>query len=349
MHKILIAGDEGSIRARSATAIAVICFGMLSGFAENIDQHSFSLRFPAAFSRFSSFASVTANGNAQAASEWSNSCNPASAAWPRPSQLYTNNASAMFSAVRFDQGTDVYVAGAAAVLCVDELGAFVPCAVQIHSNHAPTSAGNGYEMDADYFHAQWGKQIAEDWAVGMNVNFTGTETKFDLGGAPLSHTQSDAYGFRIGSLHQATQTLRLGLVVDYSWSPSWTEKFSPASARTADETQRVLARPGVVWQFTPRGKLYLDYQGGVFWNNTGSLWVHRFPIGVEYWLVPGLLVGRMGTTADTFGDASVSAGLGVQIGSRVFVNIAYQDGTFPELRQEFGEAHTFALSLGVGF
>jgi hypothetical protein len=79
-----------------------------------------------------------------------------------------------------------------------------------------------------------------------------------------------------------------------SWgccAPAWTDRFDPlglgtGTVRSQDVTQRVLARPGIAWQWTPRGNLYVDYQAGVFWNDTGTLWVHRFPLGVEYWLVP---------------------------------------------------------------
>ena len=119
--------------------------------------------------------------------------------------------------------------------------------------------------------------------------------------------------------------------------------------RSKDITQRVLVRPGIVWQYAPHGNLYVDYQGGVFWNDTGTLWVHRFPIGLEYWLVPLGWVARVGTTVDSRGSAAVAAGTGMAVSQRTFVNIAYQYGMFPELHPEFGDAQTFALSVAVGF
>ena len=93
----------------------------------------------------------------------------------------------------------------------------------------------------------------------------------------------------------------------------------------------------------------MDYQGGAFWNDTGTLWVHRFPIGIEHWLVPRGWVVRMGTTVDTRGSAAATAGTGMAVSKRAFVTVAYQYGMFPELRPEFGTAQTFALAVTVGF
>ncbi len=77
--------------------------------------------------------------------------------------------------------------------------------------------------------------------------------------------------------------------------------------------------------------------------------MHRFPLGVEYWLVPRGWVARMGTTVDTRGSAALTAGTGMAVSKRSFVNLAYQYGMFPELRPEFGFAQTFALSMVIGF
>jgi hypothetical protein len=339
---------------RYATALGIVVVWSLTARAGDYDRYDFSLRFPAAFSRFSSYASVSANGNAQGASEWSSSINPASAAWPHAERSYANNGSGQFSTLRFAEGTDIYVVAEAAVLDANEWGVFVPVAAHVRSNHEQTSAGLGFEFEADYLQAQWGQLLAEDWAIGANFNYTATDTRFDVSDAPLVRARSDMYGFRLGVLHQPLDTLRVGLTMDYGWLPAWTDRFDPfglgtGTVRSKDVTQRVLARPGIVWQYAPHGNLYVDYQGGAFWNDTGTLWVHRFPIGIEHWLVPRGWVVRMGTTVDTRGSAAVTAGTGVAVSKRAFVTVAYQYGMFPELRPEFGSAQTFALSVAVGF
>ncbi len=336
------------------TAISIIFLCSLTARADDYDRYDFSLRLPAAFSRFSSYASVAAVGNAQAASERSSSSNPASAAWPHPELPYANSISPQFSALRFKEGTDVYIAAEAAAVNASKWGVFVPAAVQARSDHEQTSEGLGFEFETDYFQVPWGKLIAEDWAVGVNFNFMAGDTRFDVSDAKLTRTRSDDYGVRFGALHRPLDTLRVGLTVDYGYSPAWTERFDAfglgtGTVRSEDVTQRVLARPGIAWQCTPDGNLYMDYQVGVFWNDTGTLWVHRFPIGVEYWLVPRGWVARMGTTVDTRGSAALTAGTGMAVSKRAFVNIAYQYGMFPELRPEFGLAQTFALSVAILF
>jgi len=339
---------------RYGTAIGVVLVWSLMAHADDYDGYDFSLRFPAAFSRFSPYASITAAGNAQAAGEWSSSINPASAAWPHPELPHTHNFSPQFSFLRFEEGTGVSVAAEAAALDAGAWGVFVPAAVQVSSNHEQISEGLGFEFEANYFQVPWGKLIAEDWAVGVNFNFLATDTRFDISDARLIRTRSDDYGLRLGVLHRPADALRVGLTVDYGYSPAWTDRFDPfglgtGTVRSKDITQRVLVRPGIAWQFTSQGNLYVDYQAGVFWNDTGTLWVHRFPVGVEYWPVPRRWVARMGTTVDTRGGAALTAGTGMAISRRAFVNIAYQYGMFPELRAELGPAQTFAISAAIRF
>ncbi len=339
---------------RYGMAIGIVLVCTLTANADDYDRYDLSLRLPAAFSRFSPYAGVAAVGNAQGASRWSSSSNPASAAWPHPEYPYLHDASAHFSTLRFQEGTDVYVTTEAAVLNAGAAGVFVPTAAQIHSNHGQTSAGLGFKLEGDYGQVPWGKRIAENWAVGANLNFFATETRFDVADTRLARTRTDDYGLRLGALHQPLDSLRVGLTMDYGYAPAWTDRFDPfgrgtGTVRSQDVTQRVLVRTGLAWQYTARGTLYLDYQAGVFWNDTGTLWVHRFPLGVEYWLVPRGWVARMGTTVDTRGRAALTAGTGMAISKRAFVNLAYQYGMFPELRPEFGSAQTFAVSMVIGF
>jgi len=335
-------------------ALGVVLICARTAHADDYDGYDLSLRLPAVFSRFSSYAGVAAAGNAQAASRWSSSINPASAAWPHPEIPYSYDASADFSALQFKEGTDVYVITEAAVLDAGAAGVLVPTFAQVHSNHEQTSAGLGFKFEGDYGQLPWGKRIAEDWAIGANLNFLATETRFDVADAKLARTRTNDYGLRLGALHQPFDSLRVGLTMDYGYAPAWTDRFDPfgrgtGTVRSQDVTQRVLARTGIAWQFTARSTLYLDYQAGVFWNDTGTLWVHRFPLGVEYWLVPLGWVARMGATIDTRGSAALTAGTGMAVSKRAFVDLAYQYGMFPELRPEFGSAQTFALSAVIGF
>jgi hypothetical protein len=168
----------------------------------------------------------------------------------------------------------------------------------VWSNHEQISAGPGFEFRADFFQVPWGKLIAEDWAVGANFNFMSTDTRFDLSDVELTRIRSNDYGFRLGVLHRPLESLRVGLTVDYGYVPVWTDLFDPfgpgtGTVRSKDAVQRVLVRPGIVWRYAPRGNLYADYQAGVFWNDTDTLWVHRIPIGID------TVVPRGGSFADS--------------------------------------------------
>jgi len=326
----------------------------LTARADDYDRYDFSLRLPAAFSRFSSYASIAAMGNAQAAADRSSSINPASAAWPHPELPYAHSLAPQFSALRFATGADVYVAAMAATLDAGAWGVFVPAALYARSDHEQTRAGLGFEFETSYFQAPWGKLLAEDWAVGANFNYMATDVRFDVAEAALTRVRSDDYGVRLGVLHRPQYLLRVGLTVDYGYAPFQTERFDvlglgTGTLRSKDVTQRVLVRPGLAWQYATRGTLYADYQVGVFWNDRGTLWVHRFPLGVEYWLIPQGWVARLGTTVDTRGSPALTAGTGMAVSRHAFLSLAYQYGMFPELRPEFGSAQTFALSVAVLF
>ena len=51
----------------------------------------------------------------------------------------------------------------------------------------------------------------------------------------------------------------------------------------------------------------------------------------------------------TKGSAVVTAGLGVSLGTRASLDLAYQKGAFPDIRPEFGAADAFVFSLAFSF
>jgi hypothetical protein len=326
----------------------------MTSLARDLDRFDFSLRFPAAISRFASYADVAALGNAQAASEWSSSNNPASAAWPHANQKYANSLAPQFTTLRFREGTDLYVFAEAVTLKIADYGVFLPGAAQIRSNHERDSDGLGFQFDANYFQIQWGKLLGKDWAIGANFNVTPSDTQFDLDGTTIARSRGESYDFRLGAVHQLSRDLRAGLVFDYGFAPARSDllvlsALGLTTLRTEDTTHQVLLRPGITWEYAKGCTLYLDYQAGVFVNNTGTLWVHRFPIGIEHSLIKNILFLRAGVTIDTRGDVPVTTGIGLSLSERASVDLAYQYNMFPEIRREFGSAHTFVASVGCAF
>jgi hypothetical protein len=322
--------------------------------ATDLNGVDFSLRFPAAISRFASYGDVAGLGNAQAAFEWSSSTNPASAAWPHPHLKSATAITPQFTSLRFNEGTELHVFTEALTLDAGDRGVFLPAAAQIRSNHETTHDGVGFRFDADYFQIQWGKAVMKDWAVGANINVTASETTSDIGGITVARARSESYDIRLGAVHQVLPKLRVGVVLDYALAPARTDLqvFDPllssfVEVRSKDITYQFLLRTGIAWEYIKGSTLLIDYQGGVFCNDSGTLRVHRFPVGIEQMVIKDVLFVRAGTTVDTRGNAAFTAGLGVYPSRRFSVDVGYQHAMFPEIRQEFGSSKGLVVSVGI--
>lgn len=340
-------------RARARCGGLALALGAVAAQADSLGNADFSLRFPAAITRFASYADVAAAGGAQAASAWSSSGNPASAAWPHPEQPLLHSFAPQFTALAFREGTTLYVPTEALTIDTPASGTWLPAAAQILSNHETDRDGLGFRFDAVFFQLQWAKLLADDWACGVNFNVTSSDLRFDQADTVVERSRGETYDLRLGAVHQLTERLRVGLVVDYGFAPSRTD--APGAApedglvRVDDTTQQALVRPGLVWSYGLQCDLYADYQAGVFWNDTGRLWVHRFAVGIDHALIKDVLYGRLGTLLDTEGNAAGTGGFGVTLSERVSLDLAYQYNMFPEIRREFGTAQTFTMSMGIGF
>ena len=341
----------------------VLC-GMLVLFAKSpllagrpLEEHDFSLRFPAAISRFASYADVAGLGGAQAASEYSSSINPASGAWTQPTREYATSFSPQFTTVRFAESQDLYVTAEAVAVDAGAWGSFLPAVAQLRSNRAEDSAGVGFRIDAESYQLQWAKRVGERTTIGVNLNATYTDIRYyDRVLGEIARSRSDAYDIRLGLVRQFLPRLRVGAVVDYGWSPARTDKlgfdfktFSFKTFRTRDTTHQFLWRLGLTWEYQKGSDLYFDYQGASFFNDEGTLLVHRFSLGIEQQLIKDILFGRVGVTIDTRGEASATGGVGIVLGTRASLDLAYQHNAFPEIRKEFGQAQSFVMSLAVAF
>ena len=344
-------------RRHGCAALILSAFTSVYG-GRPLEDHDFSLRFPAAVSRFASYADVAAEGGAQAASEWSSSANPASAAWPKPDTTpkFRTSFSPQITAIGFGSGNRLYVTTQALTIDAGKWGVFLPSVAQVTSNHEQQRDGLGFRFDAQYYQLQWGKLITPTWTIGANVNVTSSSTRFDVAGTRVGRSRSDSYDLRLGVVHQVLPRLRVGLVIDYGIAPSRTTAvaFNPATfaletQRTTDTAHQVLVRTGIVWRYAEGCDFYLDYQGGVFTDANGTLQVHRFPIGIEHSLIKDVLFLRGGTLIDTRGNIALTTGLGLSLGKRASLDVAYQYDMLPEIRREFGVAQNFVLSLAVGF
>lgn len=321
--------------------------------AGGLEDKDLSLRLPAAFSRFATYADVAGVGGASAASPWSSSINPASSAWkPVPGDLHLAF-SPQYSALDFSEGTTLHVTSEAVNWDAGEWGTFQPALAQARSNRAQTRQGLDFGLEMDVAQLQWARRAGEDWAFGANANFAASKTRFDFAGLDVSDSRGESYGIRFGALHRPAPNLLAGLVFDYAFSRDRTTLYDfmglgIGNTRIEDTTHQFLLRPGVSYEYRKDSILYADYQFGAFANDTGRLQVHRFPLGVDHSVTKWLFV-RGGVALDTTGHASWTTGVGLYPTERFSIDIAYQSNMFPELAPEFGQSQTITISISITF
>ncbi len=345
---------DGTVTSRRAI---LACLGALmltsSAAAGGYGKKDFTLRFPAALSRFSSYGDVAGAGGASAASKWSSSVNPASSAWLRVPSRFRLSPSPQFSSICFASGTRIHVMTESLTWESENAGTFLPALAQIRSNRDAARNGFVFDLDMDFYQMQWARRVGQRLAVGANFNFTQAQTRFDLGDFHFSKTVSETYGFRFGGLWEPVDNLRVGVVFDYALSPARTTMRVPAGPVTLlvkdeDTTYQYLLRPGVSLEYAEDSAVFLDYQYGAFINDTGHLEVHRFCAGVDHRVFKWLFI-RGGAVFDSRSNCAWTVGVGLYPTDWFTIDLAYQDDLFPELAAEFGRSRVLTLSLGFRF
>ena len=333
-------------------AAMVAFLGGLEAGADMRDE-PFSLRFPAALSRFSPYADVAACGGASAGSQWGTSTNPASAAWRDDSTTSSLDLSVQYTGLCFSEGTKLHVASQSLAWDAGALGAFQPALAQVRSNKRTTRQGLDFRYEMDYAQLQWARKVAEDWALGAGLNFATSLTRFDFGSLRASESNGESYGVRVGALHKPKEQWLIGLVFDYGCSYGRTTMYDLfgqgfGDLRIKDTTHQFLLRPGISYEYKEDSAIYLDYQLGYFCNDEGRLETHRFLAGVDHGITSWLFV-RAGVAKGVHTDASWTAGTALYPNDWLTIDLAYQDNMYPELSPEFGSSRAVVLSVGLSF
>jgi hypothetical protein len=342
-------------RAGRAAACLALPLCVLSGGAAagEFDEFDFSLRFPAAISRFSTYADVAGVGGASAGSKFQSSINPAGTAWePMPADTRFT-ASPQFTTLGFDEGTRLNVFVESLTIDTADSGRFIATLAQVRSNEAAQKSGLDYAFDLDLALLTWGKRFAPEWAAGLAVEYARSTTELDVGPFDVARSKDRTFLARGGLHYLATSRLHLGLVAEYALGPSETELFDVAglgigTIRIDDTTHQVLLRPGLAYEYAPGSTLYADYQYGRFSNDAGVLIVHRFLAGAEQRVLDWLFL-RGGMAADTRGNVAFTAGVGLYPTPETSIDVGFQENFFPELEPEFGRSRTFSISASLSF
>jgi hypothetical protein len=323
------------------------------GYAGGFDKFDFSLRFPAALSRFSPYADVAGVGGASAASKWQSSTNPAGMAWePMPAGARFT-ASPQFSTVGFDAGTRLNVPTESLSIDGGDAGRFLLSAAQAWSNKSTDRSGLGYGFDLGLGQLAWGKRFSPQWSAGLALTYDRSHTDFSMGSIGVSHTRDETYSAKLGVHYRASKKLHLGLVFEQGVAPSTTDYYDvlgmgTGTVRLHDTTWQTTVRPGIAYEYAPQSTIYADYQFARFSNDTGTLIVNRVFAGVEQRISEGIFL-RGGFNADARGNIGWTAGVGFYPTPTMSLDVGFQDNNFPELEPDFGRSRTFTLSASVSF
>ena len=325
-----------------------------TSYAGDYEHKSFTLRLPAAFTRFAPFGDVAGVGGASAGSKWSTSANPASLAWLDIESKYQSSVSGQYNKIVFDNGSELDAWAESYSIDADKYGTFLVAGTHINTNKGVMRDGYDFYLVSDGIWTQWGKKVTDDWALGAGFGYSKTVVRNRLDLIPIAKSKSDAYSIRLGTLHKLSDKLLGGVVVDYGWSrdrtlyhavPAW----GMGETHDYDGAQQFLVRPGISYEYMKDGIAYLDYQFGTFWNKEGTLNVHRIYAGIEQgffkWIFP-----RTGVISDpSVGSFSWTAGVGLYPNDWLGIEIAYQYDLLTEIVEEFGRSHLFNISVCFEF
>ena len=121
------------IQSLLIAAVAIAAQLATSGvsLAGDYESEDFSLRFPAALTRFSTFADVAAAGGASAGSKWCTAVNPASTDWDAAEGKLGTSVCPQWNRLSFDNGTKIDVWVESVTVDSRTIGTFVIGAAQI--------------------------------------------------------------------------------------------------------------------------------------------------------------------------------------------------------------------------
>jgi hypothetical protein len=322
--------------------------------AGGFDDKDFSLRFPAALSRFSSYADVAATGGASAGSKWQSSVNPAATGWQRIPGSYHLSLNPQYSAIMFQEGTVLHVISESITKDFEKYGTVQASLAQVRSNDRAIRAplpDYTFSYDMDYAQVQWGKRFTDDFALGGNFNYSSSDVTNKLDTVKIADSSIDSYGIRVGTLYRIAERLLGGLVVDYSEAPSTMTTydifgFGIGDLRVDDKTKQFTLRAGPSYEYRKDSTVSLDYQYGSFKNDTGTMEVHRIFTGIDHRIIDALFV-RGGLALDHEGNTSWTCGLGIYPLKQLSIDVGYQYNMFPEIQPEFGRSHLLTMSISL--
>ena len=278
--------------ARPLVAAALfLAFSTASGESAAADDAAdFSVRLPAALSRFSGAGDVAGVGGASAGSSYASGINPASLDWQvaldQPLTI-----SPQLSSIRFDRGPRLDVGSFSVTRNMEGAGTVQLIGATIRNNGK--QEGDFLLLQGDVVELQWGKKLSDELAIGVNVNYTRFNTKAGMGGFKVVDGDSTTRGLRAGLLWSVSKKMLAGLVVEHAGSRTAADQFDPGCfclMPVSDKGQSNLARAGLSYEYADQSSLYVDYLASRFSSSAAALYVKTVFAGVEHRVVPGVFL-----------------------------------------------------------
>jgi hypothetical protein len=320
--------------------------------AGELSGEDFSVRFPAALSRFANYGDVAGLGGASVASPWTSSANPAALSWTPVSGEWGTYNALQFHRIEFKSGSRFDIGAGAIVWQSPQAGTFSLGVAKAESNEAVLSTGFGFVFDTILVDLSWGLRLSELTAIGVGFRWTDASVDNRFAGTLVARAESPGYVLRAGVLHQLRPRLLVAAMAEVGRSEDTTDLLDmtlpvPTFIHFEDPLDQWALRAGFHWNYERESALYSELTYASFENGLDSLAVFRASTGVEQQLVDGVFL-RAGCLYDLkWETASWTLGLGLYPSDRLSIDFAWQHNFYPEIENEFGKAETYAVSVSI--
>jgi hypothetical protein len=355
---------------RYVVALATIALLALttadSCFAGDLSDETFGLRLGLTLDRASTFTDVVAL-SASTAYPYLSSVNPAAGDFLRePPNEFRFIGTLTGAYVAFSNGSSITAGAASATYRLPSAGTILASYTRIDSQDVESHEGDHFTLRSNELRLSYSHLLARWIAVGGSVRLS--ESRLGMSSLfedfPL-HTETESLGVEgsIGVLVAPHKQWLIGFLVALGWTRGETtgfvdlppEPFGPGLIPIdfRDNTRSLNIRGGLGWRPSDKFGAYADWQYLRLKNvrsgsSDDSADVGRMFAGVEY-LPYQFLALRLGGSADTDRQFTMSGGVGFYPTKYLQAELAYVYNAFPEIRKEFGRAHLISLSLAFVF
>jgi hypothetical protein len=365
-----VAWKKPSRCARYAVALGGIALLALttadSCSAGDLSDEAFGLRLGLALDRSSTFTDVIAL-SASTAYPYLSSVNPAGGDFLRePPNVFRVIGTLTGAYVAFNNGSSITAGAASATYRLPSAGTFLASYTRIDSQDVEGHQDDHFTLRSNELRLTYSHLVDKWISVGGSVRLSQSRLSMSslFEDFPL-HTSTESLGVEgsIGVLVAPHKNWLVGIFVAHGWTRGETtgsvdfppEPFGPGLTAIdfTDNTRSLNIRGGLGWRPSEKFSAYADWQylrlkNGRIGSSDDSADVGRMFAGVEY-LPIQILALRLGGSADTDGQFTMSTGVGFYPTKYFQAELAYVYNAFPEVRKEFGRAHVISFSLAFVF